>query len=139
MGKKDQIVAQCHTLLGKLLITISCSAEATNLGVLSREQLQLTNTSYRRDEGKIKLVHSESLSDIRKVTDCNSPRDSIRCFFRGFGGLLSGSQNQGGLNLPGNVRAYRCFGVEGRKITRNFFSAKYFHLQMANKAALSYI
>ena len=49
-----------------------------------RKQLQLTNISYRRGERRMKMVDSESSSDRRKVTDCNSPRDSfsIRCFFR---------------------------------------------------------
>ena len=58
-------------------------------------------------------MESESLSDRRKVTDCNSPRDShsFGCFFRRLG-LFPESQNVGPLDLVVKKRAYKYSGVE---------------------------
>ena len=70
--------------------SILCNVEAKDNGVISQEQIQLTNISYRRGERRITLKDSETSSDRRKFIDCSTPRDnySIRCIFRSLESLF---------------------------------------------------
>ena len=106
-NKNDETVNQCQVLIEKPLEIIKNFIQVVyprqpfklcqdlfntvKFRVIAQQQLHITKIFNGKNESKIKLVDLKSSSDKKKVTDCNSPREtySIRCFFRRFGAALS--------------------------------------------------